>query len=363
MDGRSRSAEQSQRTGRRAATEAVIEPTALARKLIDIPSPTEEERAVGEFLDAEMSGYGFVTKRLHVTDSRFNLFASAGGAPRVVINSHIDTVPPWFASREDSTNLYGRGACDTKGVMAAMIAAGLRLLERNIRDFAFLFVVGEETDSIGAKTANRQLADLGSEYVLVGEPTQSKFARASKGALTVFIRFEGIAAHSAYPERGDSAIKKMLAAITAIEATDWGSHEVLGKATVNVGVVRGGEKPNIVPASAECELMFRVVDDHEVVRAKLERLVSRFGGRITMTRGNAPQFMVVPQGAPSTIVAFNTDVAYLGNLGKPLLFGPGSILDAHGANEFVLKRDLIAAIDTYCDTVTGLCQNSIQTFS
>ena len=81
-----------------------------------------------------------------------------------------------------------------------------------------------------------------------------------------------------------------------------------------------------------------------------------------MTRGNAPQFMVVPQGAPSTIVAFNTDVAYLGNLGKPQLFGPGSILDAHGANEFVLKRDLIAAIDTYCDTVTGLCQNSIQTF-
>ena len=88
----------------------MIDPIALARKLIDIPSPTEEERAVGEFLDAEMSRYGFVTKRLHVTDSRFNLYASTGGRPRVVINSHIDTVPPWFASREDSTNLYGRGA-------------------------------------------------------------------------------------------------------------------------------------------------------------------------------------------------------------------------------------------------------------
>jgi acetylornithine deacetylase len=171
------------------------------------------------------------------------------------------------------------------------------------------------------------------------------------------IRFEGRAAHSAYPERGDSAIKKMIAAIAAIESTDWGSHEILGKATVNVGVVRGGEKPNIVPAFAECELMFRTVEDHEVVRAKLEQLVARFGGKITLSRGNAPQFMVVPEGAPSTIVAFNTDVPHLANLGKPLLFGPGSILDAHGANEYIAKRDLIAAIDVYCDTVARLCQS------
>ncbi|PYQ62159.1 MAG: peptidase dimerization protein [Acidobacteria bacterium] len=319
------------------AAAPVIEPIALARKLIDIPSPTGDERAMGEFLERELAQLGLSVRRQAVERDRFNVFASAAGRPRVIINSHIDTVPPWFASREDNDKIYGRGACDTKGVIAAMIAAGERLLARGVRDFAFLFVVGEETDSIGAKAANVEFANLGSEYVLVGEPTESKFARASKG-------------------------KKMISAINAIEATDWGSHDVLGKSTVNVGVVRGGEKPNIVPASAECELMFRVVDDHEVVRAKLERLVSRFGGRITMTRGNAPQFMVVPQGAPSTIVAFNTDVAYLGNLGKPLLFGPGSILDAHGANEFVLKRDLIAAIDTYCDTVTGLCQNSIQTF-
>ena len=340
----------------------MIEPIALARKLIDIPSPTGDERAMGELLERELAQLGLSVRRQAVERDRFNVFASAAGRPRVIINSHIDTVPPWFASREDNDKIYGRGACDTKGVIAAMIAAGERLLARGVRDFAFLFVVGEETDSIGAKAANFEFAHR-SEYVLIGEPTESKFARASKGALTAVAHFDGIAAHSAYPERGESAVKKMISAINAIESTDWGSHDVLGKSTVNVGVVRGGEKPNIVPAFAECELMFRVVDDHEVVRAKLEQLVGRFGGRITMTRGNAPQFMVVPQGAPSTIVAFNTDVAYLGNLGKPLLFGPGSILDAHGANEFVLKRDLIAAIDTYCDTVTGLCQNSIQTFS
>lgn len=334
----------------------MIEPIALARKLIDVPSPTEEERAVGELLDAELTGLGFEVRRYAVTDSRFNLFASAGGRPRVILNSHIDTVPPWFESREDEANLYGRGACDTKGVIAAMMAAGVRLRDRKVRDFAFLFVVGEETDSVGAKTANRDLAGFGSEYVLVGEPTESKFARASKGALTCVLRFEGVAAHSAYPERGDSAVRKMLAAIAAIEATDWGSHQTLGKATVNVGVVRGGQKPNIVPALAECELMFRTVGDPEAVRTQLEQLVARFGGRITVARGNAPQFMVVPEGAESTVVAFNTDVPHLGNLGKPLLFGPGSILDAHGANEHIAKRDLLASIETYCDTVMALLE-------
>ena len=337
----------------------MIDPIALARKLIDIPSTTGDERAIGEFLEDELGRLGLNIRRHWVSDTRFNIFASAGGRPRVVINSHIDTVPPWFPSREDDAKLYGRGACDTKGVIAAMIAAGERLGDRGIRDFAFLFVVGEETDSIGAKTANVEFARLGSEYVLVGEPTESKFARASKGALTCVVHFDGIAAHSAYPERGDSAVKKMLSALAAIESVDWGSHDLLGKATVNIGVVRGGEKPNIVPASAECELMFRTAGDHEEERAKLEQVVSRFGGRIIVARGNAPQFMVVPDSAPSTVVAFNTDVPHLSNLGKPLLFGPGSIRDAHGADEYIAKRDLTAAIDVYCDTVMALLEGRV----
>ena len=339
----------------------MIDPIALARKLIDIPSPTGEERAMGEALERELHQLGLATSRHEVASDRFNVFASGSGHPRVVINSHIDTVPPWFASRADGDRIYGRGACDTKGVIAAMLAAGERLLTSGVRDFAFLFVVAEETDSIGAKKANLEFADLGSDYVIVGEPTESKFARASKGALTAIVHFDGVAAHSAYPERGDSAIKKMMAAIAAIESTDWGSHPIVGDATVNVGVVRGGEKPNIVPAAAECELMFRTAGALEGVLAKLEKVVSRFGGRITSWRGNDPQFMVVPEGAPSTVVAFNTDVPHLRDLGDPLLFGPGSILDAHGANEFILKKDLIAAIDVYCDTVAGLCQNSIKT--
>lgn len=336
-----------------------IDPIAFARRLIDVPSPTEHELAIGELLDDELTRLGFSTRRHAVSETRFNLLALAGGAPRVVLNSHIDTVPPWFASSEDDEYLYGRGACDTKGVIAAMIAAGERLHARGINDFAFLFVVGEETDSIGAKLANGELASLGSDFVVVGEPTESVFARASKGALTCVIRFEGVAAHSAYPHLGESAINRMVAAIAEINAADWGHDDMLGKTTVNVGVVRGGEKPNIVPARAECELIFRLVTTPEDVEAKLRDLVAQHGGRIIVSRGNPPQFMLVPEGQKSAVVAFNTDVPWLSSLGRPLLFGPGSILDAHGANERIAKRDLLAAVDTYEQMVISLLEGRV----
>jgi acetylornithine deacetylase len=331
-----------------------LDPVAFARQLIDVPSPTGDELAIAELLDRELTRLGYETRLQMVADSRPNLLALAGGRPRVVLNSHIDTVPPWFASREDEEFVYGRGACDTKGIIAAMIAAGERLRVRGVTDFAFLFVVGEETDSIGAKVANVELASLGSEYVVVGEPTESTFARASKGALTCTVRFEGVAAHSAYPERGDSAINRMVAAIAEINATAWGSHEILGRTTVNVGVVRGGEKPNIIAAEAECEMMFRVVTTPEEVEGRLATLVEGHGGTIVASRSNLPQFMEVPAGRESAVVAFNTDVPWLTSLGKPLLFGPGSILDAHGVNERISKRELLEAVTTYEEMVVSL---------
>lgn len=334
-----------------------MEPLALARQLIDIPSTTDNEGEVGAFLYDELTRLGYACRKHAVSETRFNVFAAAGERPRVVLNSHIDTVPPWFASREDEEHLYGRGACDTKGVIAAMIAAGQRLRAAHVNDFAFLFVVGEETDSIGAKTANVEFKDLGSEYLLVGEPTESTFARASKGALTAFVRFEGIAGHSAYPERGDSAIHKMAKAIVEVNATPWGSHEILGNATINVGAVRGGEKPNVIAAAAECDMIFRTVGEPAEVLATLEAVIGKHGGRITLSRGNPPQFMHVPDGAPSAVVAFNSDVPWLSNLGKPMLFGPGSILDAHGADEKIGKKELLSAVETYAETVKTLLKS------
>jgi acetylornithine deacetylase len=329
----------------------------FAKRLIDIPSPTESEFDAAVFLHDELAALGYACRKHAVSERRFNVYAAAGGRPRVVINSHIDTVPPWFASSEDAEFLYGRGACDTKGIIAAMIAAGERLRADGMNDFAYLFVVGEETDSIGAKMANTEFANLGSEYVLVGEPTESTFARASKGALTCFVRFDGIAGHSAYPERGDSAINKMVNAIAEINATNWGSDDDLGATTVNVGVVRGGEKPNVIPAEAECQMIFRTVTEPEVVQAKLEAIIARQDGTITLSRGNPPQRMKVPDGFESRVVAFNTDVPHLSALGTPLLFGPGSILDAHGANEKIGKKDLLQSVQTYADTVIALCRS------
>jgi acetylornithine deacetylase len=331
----------------------MIDPIALARQLIDIPSTTENEGEIAQFLHRMLGEVGFASELQPVTETRFNVFATASKQPRVILNSHIDTVPPWFASREDQQFIYGRGACDTKGIIAAMLAAGERLREQRA-DFAFLFVVGEETDSIGAKCSAGALAGVRSKYVLVGEPTESKFARASKGALTAFVRFDGIAGHSAYPERGESAINKMVAAIAEINLADWGHDDILGKTTVNVGVVRGGEKPNIIAGSAECEMIFRLAGDYDRTLSKLDALVANHGGTITVSRGNPPQHMVVPDGAASTIVAFNTDVPHLRSLGEPLLFGPGSILDAHGPNERIGKKELLDSVETYVKTVMEL---------
>ncbi len=336
-----------------------IDPIRLARELIDIPSPTDNEREVGEALERILSDIGFACERQSIGDTRFNLFASAGGVPRVVLCTHIDTVPPFFASSEDDQHVYGRGACDTKGILAAMVASAEQLSGRGARDFALLLVVGEETDSLGAKRANEHFANMGSEYIVVGEPTGSKFVLASKGAFHARVEFAGVAAHSAYPELGDSAILKMARAVHEIDSANWGTDPVIGRGTANVGVVRGGVKSNIVPASAEIEIIFRTVGPPDDVRATLEKIAARHDGRIVASQGGGPVRMLVPPGEEPIVVAFGSDVPHLGNLGKPLLFGPGSIHDAHTANEKISKREIFDAVATYRRLVVDLLEGKL----
>jgi len=339
----------------------MIDPIKLARRLIDIPSVSDSEGAVAIALEEVLEGLGFRVERQQIPADRFNLFAATSATPRVLLCTHIDTVPPFFASHEEGDLLFGRGACDTKGIQAAMLAAAERLLTGGISEFGFLLVVAEETDSVGAKRANEEFANRGSEYIIVGEPTESKYVHASKGAFSCTLRFVGKAAHSAYPERGDSAIRKMRQALDAIESRDWGSDPLLGEATVNVGVVRGGAKANIVPAEAEADLIFRTVRHHEDMKREVEALIVPFGGSIAKFHGNPPTYMVTPEGVDSIGVAFNTDVPHLGRMGKPLLFGPGSILDAHAADEKISKRELLAAVDTYESLVRSLLAGEVKT--
>src|SRR5580698_7118257 len=189
----------------------------LTRELIDIPSITPEEGNVGQYLFAYLSriaaAHNGRAEKIEVEPKRFNVFAYFGD-PVVTLSTHMDTVPPYVPSRVDDEFIWGRGACDTKGIIASMITAAERLLEKGVRNFGLLFVVGEERNSAGAQYAAQH--PRGSKFIINGEPTENKLASGSKGALRYELVARGRMAHSAYPELGDSAINKLLDALEAI---------------------------------------------------------------------------------------------------------------------------------------------------
>ena len=267
------------------------------------------------------------------------------GAPDVVLCTHIDTVPPVLDVSEDDTALYGRGGVRHQGHHRGDARSGGSAFGRtgSIASPTCL-LWGEETGGDGAKAANR--LEWNSNYVIVGEPTELRLARAQKGTLMASLRIEGKAAHSGYPEAGRSAVHPLLGVLQDCIQADWGRDPVLGPATCNVGVLRAGEKANIIAPEATATLMLRTIEEPEKA---YERLAAVVAGRadIEILAGAAPQFMHVPDGFPDTVVSFGSDVPYLGNLGKALLAGPGSILDAHTAHERILKQDLLDGIDLY----------------
>jgi acetylornithine deacetylase len=321
-----------------------MDPFELTKKLMSIPSVTGSERQVAEFLSSHLSSLGYRVDRHRVTDDRFNVFAFAGEG-RVMFCTHLDTVPPaTLPVREDDEFLYGRGACDTKGIIAAMLEAGDRLRRSGTTNFGYMFVVGEETDAIGAKLANS--LKWNSEYVIVGEPTENQLARAQKGTLMVSLSVTGRAAHSGYPEKGVSAIKNLMGILNECESVDWGNDPVLGKGSFNLGVFNGGEAANIVPAKATASMMIRTVESRAVVEEKMRRVV---GNRATMeiVQASDPTVLHVVDGFATTVVSFGSDAPHLGNTGRRLLVGPGSILDAHTADEKISKRELLKGIDLY----------------
>lgn len=322
----------------------------LTKRLIEIPSISGEEKAVAEFLADYLDRAGFSIQMQEVEEGRPNVYARRGD-PDVVLSTHTDTVPPYFGFSEDADYIYGRGACDTKGLMAAMIKAAESLVEAGTDDFGLLFVVGEEAGSPGARAAN-EIRNR-SRYLINGEPTESKFALGSKGALRAFLRSRGRAGHSAYPELGESAIDKLLAALSELHKADFPTDETLGATTMNIGVINGGVAANVIAAEAEAELMFRIVTSAEEIKELIEKKTQ---GRVEIeyTFACDPVFTERLEGFETSVVAFTTDIPLLTNWGRPLLFGPGSILDAHTANERILKRDLANAVDVYTEMVVRL---------
>ena len=319
--------------------------TELTRKLIDIPSVTGDERAVGMFLQEHLEGLGYNVQLQEVARDRFNVFATTGAPARVVLSTHMDTVPPFIQSGEDDEKIYGRGSCDAKGIIAAQINAAQKLRSEGIQEVGLLFTVDEEQGSHGAQTANLEKPG-GVEYLINGEPTDNKLASATKGSLRLNLHTRGRAAHSAYPEQGESAIDKLLGVLESIRQCEWPFDDLLGQTTCNIGVISGGTRANIVADTAFADLQLRLVSSAEPVRKLIEAAIA---GRseVEYLSEHAPVRLETIEGIEQCVVRFTTDIPYLSNWGKPLLFGPGSILNAHTDHEFVGKRELEQSVGIY----------------
>lgn len=337
----------------------MIDPVALAQRFVDIPSVTGDEKRMAEAAADSLREIGFRVQLDPAAPERPNVLGLLE-APRVLLCTHLDTVPPHFPARQDGEWLYGRGACDTKGILAAMLAAAEQLIQAGERRFGVLLVVGEETDAIGARHANAHLDLPQVRYTIVGEPTESRFARAQKGGLKFTLRVRGQAAHSGYPERGRSAILQLLELLQAVRDADWGSSPLLGAGTANIGVVQAGRAANVVPDAAEAHVFVRVVDSVEAVRERITRIVARAELPVEWSEdtSNDPQELDTITDEPDTVVSFNTDVAHLTRFGKRLLVGPGSILVAHGPEERIALTELRAAVELYRRTVVTLLERT-----
>jgi acetylornithine deacetylase len=322
----------------------------LTKALINIESVTGHERACAEFLRGYLTARDFEVELQSVSRDRSNVFAKAG-KPDVVLSTHIDTVPPFLPAREDEDFIYGRGACDAKGILASQIVAAERLLSEKVTDFGLLFLVGEETSSDGAREAN--LHPPGSRYMINGEPTENKLVVGSKGNLRVEIRSRGKMAHSAYPHLGESAIDKLVDVLADLRKVPLPHDPLLGPATLNVGVISGGRAPNVVPDYASAQIVIRTVNSSEEIRRNISEVV---GGRCEceFIRDTPPLHMPKLDGYETDVVAFTTDLPSLTRWGRPVLLGPGSILVAHTERECVGKADLVKAVELYCRLVKEL---------
>jgi acetylornithine deacetylase len=320
----------------------------LTRALVDIDSITDNEEHIGQVLFGHLSElaarFGGRAELMPVAPRRNNVLA-CWGEPTVTLSTHMDTVPPFYASREDDEHIWGRGACDTKGIIAAMIFAASELLEAGERNIALLFVVDEERNSAGARAAAKD--PRGSKFIINGEPTENKLALGSKGALRFELVASGRMAHSAYPELGESAIEKLLDALQEIRRVPLPVDEILGASTLNIGTIAGGRARNIIPDHAEAELFIRLVDDGDSTRARIRQAAGHQVEVREVLVTPAVHLSALP-GFETTIVSFTTDVPnFAGSWGQPYLIGPGSIHLAHTVEERIPKVQILEAIQIY----------------
>ena len=330
----------------------------LTRELIDIDSTTGQEAEAGKWIAGLLERLGYHVMCQPVIGDRFNVIASlaASGPPALVFSTHFDCVPPFFPSRQTPDRLYGRGACDAKGILMAQVAAAERLRASGQTRVGLVFVVGEERGSEGAHAANTLAS--GCRFLINGEPTDNRIGAATRGVYRVKLRATGRAAHSSLPELGESAIDKLLDALVALRLAAWPEDPRLGKTFYSVGLITGGVAPNVISPSAEAELMFRTVSGPEPLRAQIERTV----GHLV----SVEDILVVPPvvlttlpGMDSTVFSFTTDIPFLDRWGAPVLLGPGSVTVAHTADEYCEIAELERAVDVYVRVAQQLLSQNV----
>lgn len=321
-----------------------MDPVALTRALVDIDSTTGREGQAGRWLAEHLRDLGYIVDEQPVSEGRFNVFARLQEPPRVVFSTHFDCVPPFFPSRHENGLVFGRGSCDAKGILAAQVAAAERLRGDGESRIGLLFVAGEERGSDGARVANDH-APAGVEFLINGEPTDNRLGAATRGVLRVRLRAVGRAAHSSFPELGESAIDKLLDALMVVRGLALPEDPVLGRTHYSVGLIEGGVAPNVISPHASAELLFRTVGEGRTVRDLL-RVVEQLVSVDEVLDMPAVKLHTVP-GFKTAVFPYTTDIPFLTRWGRPLLLGPGSIHVAHTDMENLSVDELRAAIELY----------------
>jgi acetylornithine deacetylase len=323
----------------------------LTRALVALDTPTGAEGPATDLLEGALRRAGYRTVRQSVTPGRDNLYAYRE-PPALVFSTHLDTVPPYVPLAEDAESIHGRGSCDAKGLAAAMVTAAERLAQQGERRIGLLFLVGEENGSDGARAA----AELGprGRFLINGEPTENRLSIGQKGSMRVDLEATGRAAHSAYPEEGVSAIAALLDTIERIRQMPLPVDPVLGPSTLNLGLIRGGVAPNVIPPAASAQLLIRTVEPSgplkESIRALLSPGVSvTFPVELPFYKGGS-----APSGWETTVVSYASDLPFLSSWGERYQMGPGSIRVAHTSHEHIRKADLLRGIDLYVRLASDL---------
>ena len=322
---------------------STLDPVELALRLMAVDSTSGREGDVIALIEGILRDRAWHVLRIPVTPGRDNLLATSDDFPKVTLSTHLDTVPPFVPPSRKGGRIWGRGACDAKGIAAAMCCAAERIRASGV-SVALLFVVGEETSHDGARAANNH--QTSSKILINGEPTESTLATGTKGALRATVRVDGRAAHSAYPDLGVSATRALAHLLVGLDALVLPHDPDLGATTINIGHISGGVADNVLAPTAEARLMARLVSP----AAELEPILRRWAepvGTIEFGVMVPPVRLTTVPGFETSVVAFATDIPALGNWGKPYLFGPGSIHQAHTDGEYIDEAELVRAVDAY----------------